>query len=179
MKTFKILFAALIIAGFATTAMATDNQATASAEARVLQDISFNNVTDIDFGGVAANSDVPSLDPITGAVANAGLGEFGTSIGKFTIEGTADAEVTISFSTDAVDLTLDGGSETISYTPEFSYLAGITGATFGGEALTTSENLDDSGEGSIFVGGSLSGLNGASAGVYSNDEAVQITVEYN
>ena len=180
MKTFKILFAALIISGFATSAMATDNQATASAEATVLQDISVLKVTDIDFGGVAANADEPNLDPISGDVTHAGLGDFGTSIGKFTIEGTAGAEVAITFSTDVVDLTLDGGTETIEYTPEFSYLHGINEATlFGGSTLESNETLDSEGKGSIFVGGSLAGLDGADAGVYQNNEAISITVEYN
>ncbi len=178
MKTFKILFAAIIIAGFATSAMAqtTDND-TATASAVILTEMSVENAEDINFGSIladAANPLTPNLNPVTGA-ATGGAGSFSsdTSIGKFVITTGGQANVKFSW----VSNDLDGPGPDLGFTPSVSF--GLTDGDNGGTIIDNDdvEEIEAAGIGYIWVGGTISVAAGQAPGSYTGD--FTLTAEYN
>jgi len=179
MKTFKILFAAIIIAGFANTAMAQDSSAdaTASAEARVIADLDITKDTDISWGDVAQSSS-PNINPTNGTFDAAGLNGSGISVGKFTIDGTQGASIIITWGHN----NLTGPGDAIIWTPELSYLASDgnnEGVAHGGEEIESGDDkiLGDEGIGMVFVGGEITIASEQMPGTYNGD--ITVTVEYN
>ncbi len=177
MKTFKILFAAIIIAGFATSAMASSDEDTATASAVILTEMSVEKNEDINFGSILADATAdinPALNPTTGA-ASAGAGGFGsdTAIGKFTISTGGQANV--KFSWDSTDL--DGTGPDIGFAPTVSF--GTTDGDFGGEEIENDdvEEIPAAGVGYIWVGGTLTVAAGQDPGAYQG--SFTLTAEYN
>ncbi len=68
MKTFKILFAVILFAGFTTNVAQGQEQATISANATVLQSVTINEETDLEFGNVTIgqNKEVLASDDEAG-----------------------------------------------------------------------------------------------------------------
>lgn len=193
------LFALTLMAGFAVNAhaQAVSDNADVGVSATVLEDISVDQVTDLAFGNVNAQT-LPSINPTDGTTNNI---ISGSVVGKFTVTGAAGASININWTT---ALVLDNGSEVdIQFNPSISRLAGQqTVATSGGDLLgtnddgTTSADFDlsntdgspgtigQSGEDTFFVGGSLSEVNEpgnnlpiGAAGTYSGN--LTITASYN
>ncbi len=123
MKPIKILSTALILAGFATSATATDgNQQSAEAEATavVLAELTLEKTEDINWGQVA-RGDNPILDPVTGeATGGAGINNSTTSIGKFELSGEGGANIHVSWEKED----LSGPGNDIEFTPAVSFGTG-------------------------------------------------------
>lgn len=193
------LFALTLMAGFAVNAhaQAVSDNADVGVSATVLEDISVDQVTDLAFGNVNAQT-LPSINPTDGTTNNI---ISGSVVGKFTVTGAAGASININWTT-ALVLENEPGDD-IQFNPSISRLAGQqTVATSGGDLLgtnddgTTSADFDlsntdgspgtigQSGEDTFFVGGSLSEVNEpennlpiGAAGTYSGN--LTITASYN
>ncbi len=175
MKLFKILFAALIFAGFATTSFAQDNESqeqTAEASAFILAELELIKDTDINFGSVSRGTS-PNLDPTDGeATDGAGLDGSTTSIGKFTLNGEGDANIDVSWTND--DLT--GPGDAITYTPEVSM--GETDGDNGGSTISEGDHtIGTEGTSYFWIGGTIDVAADQDAGTYDGD--FTLTVEYN
>ena len=177
MKTFKILFAAIIFAGFTTSAMAQDNQAEATATAEILQDIEVANVADINFGIIdpSASGEELTLNVLdhNDHGERIGLYDSSANLGKFSIDGqTNDVEVTINWEYN--DLEFDGQS--LGWSPEVGF--NLADEDSGSETIDNSgdsRTLTDS-VGYVFVGGSLDEAD-KDPGTYTGD--FTLTVEFN
>jgi hypothetical protein len=186
MKTFKILFAAIIIAGFATSAMAQQNDnANVNAEATVLQQISVANQADLLFALVSPGVDktIALDDEVT-----AGTETGGEQAGRFLVSAGASSEITLSFTDIPAVLTRDGGSETmaINYTSAWGVTTDGSGAAntvnVTEDALTTISTFPTNDAGGVngiyvFLGGTVEPTTGQEAGVY--EASIQLTAEYN
>ncbi|MFP4691802.1 MAG: DUF4402 domain-containing protein [Bacteroidales bacterium] len=182
MKTLKILFAVVIITGFASSAVGQDNPDTSiDASATIFSTITITGTQDINFGGVEANSDIAELDPQNSNTVNfAGLGGVDAQLGIFDITGENNASITITVDESKVQLT--NGDNQIDFTPEFAYAQGNTNAD-GDDGLSNgngnNKTLSAEGKGQVFVGGELGDRTGEPAGLYENKEAITVSVEYN
>ncbi len=182
MKTFKILFAAIIIAGFATTAIANDQpSASINASAQIFATIEIAGEEEVNFGGVEANNNAAYLNPQDANEVNfAGLGGVSAQLGRFLITGESNADILITVDTSTI--LLNSGDNNISYTPEFAYAEG-TDNTEGSAGLTGGETGNEvslsAGNGEVFVGGTLGDRTDLPAGVYTNENAITVSVEYN
>jgi hypothetical protein len=179
MKTFKILFAAIIIAGFATSAMA--QTADIEAKAEVMSPIEITGLTDLNFSLVAQGI-AKSIDLVDEVSGGAAQGDETTGI--FQVEAATGSNVSWEFSVLPSALDRDGGSETMPIT----YVAGWSnvndgdgtgmqneGAITQGNGYTVNEVVD--GEFFVFLGGEVTPAAGQEAGVYTAD--VTLTAEYN
>lgn len=192
------LFALTLMAGFAVNAhaQAVSDNADVGVSATVLEDISVDQVTDLAFGNVNAQT-LPSINPTDGTTNNI---ISGSVVGKFTVTGAAGASININWTT---ALVLENGSEVdIQFNPQISKLAGASVETSGGDLLGTNDDgttsadfvlsntdgspgtIGQSGEDTFFVGGSLSEVNEpgnnlpiGAAGTYSGN--LTITASYN
>ncbi|MDR4989065.1 MAG: DUF4402 domain-containing protein [Bacteroidales bacterium] len=171
MKTFKILFAALIIAGFATTVHAQqDTEVTASAV--VLQELTVLVPQNVDFGNVSQNV-TATLNPSDGVTTNAGTG---AEFGQLTIAGAANTEIFISHPA-TVNLEHEGSGADLVYTPEMNF---NTALGSGGNPITAAgseHTLDGDGNGWVYIGGSLVVPETADTGEYTG--AFDVTIVYN
>ncbi len=176
MKTFKILFAAVIIAGFATSAMA-QNDITARAE--VLAPIEITGQVDLDFLLVSQGTPktIDLLDNVTGGAAQGD-----ESTGRFRVEAGTGSNVSWQFS--VLPEVLDNEDETetmsISYTAGWSNVEAGTdmqddGVITQGGGHTV--NSVEDGEFYVFLGGTVSPDAEQEAGIYTTE--VTLTAEYN
>ncbi len=177
MKTFKILFAAVIIAGFATSAIADGpgDQQSAKAEAKavVLAELTLEKTEDINWGQVA-RGDNPNLNPVNGeATAGAGINESTTAIGRFILTGESGASLLVGWEKED----LDGPGDDIVFTPAVSYGTGDT--DFGGSIITdgSTQTVDAGGTNYFWVGGTINVAAEQTAGEYQGE--FTLTVEYN
>ena len=177
MKTFKILFAAIIIAGFATTAMAQQEgnrqSETAEATAVVLAELTLEVDEDINWGQVA-RGDNPNLNPVTGeATDGAGINNSTTAIGRFILTGEGGASILVGWEKED----LDGPGDDIVFTPAVSYGTGDT--DFGGTIITdgSTQSIDGAGTNYFWVGGTINVAANQTAGTYEGE--FTLTVEYN
>ncbi|TVR43424.1 MAG: DUF4402 domain-containing protein [Bacteroidia bacterium] len=176
MKTFKIIFAAVIIAGFATSAMAQNgNRQSAEAEAKavVLAELTLEKTEDINWGQVA-RGDNPNLNPVTGEATNgAGINNSTTAIGRFILTGEGGASILVGWEKE--DLT--GPGDAIGFTPAVSYGTGDT--DFGGSIITdgSTQAIDGDGTNYFWVGGTIDVAADQTAGEYQGE--FTLTVEYN
>ncbi len=173
MKTFKILFTAFIIAGFATSAMATDVQTTqeVSASAAVIDDISIEKTQDVDFGAVERGGsvviDTKKAEP--DITANGGLGG-DWSFGEIEVTATEGVSFQVNWPGAFNLVNLSGeGEETMQFTPEFS-LNNVLYES-GGEVIA------NSGIDTFRIGGALVVGEEQAAGQYEGTFVV--TAEYN
>ncbi len=176
MKTLKILFAALIIAGFATSAMAQDQ---IEARAEVMSPIEIFGQVDLNFSLVAQGI-AKSVDLEDGVTGGAAQGDETT--GRFRVQADTGSNVSWEFSTLPTVLDRDGGSETMPIT----YRAGWSNVEAGTEmqdegAITEGNghtvNTFVGGEFFVFLGGEVTPAAGQAAGVYEAD--VTLTAVYN
>jgi hypothetical protein len=173
MKTLKILFAALIIAGFATSAMAQDVTTTqnVTASAAVIDDISIEKKLDVDFGAVQRNGsvviDTKKAEP--DITANGGLGgEW--SFGEIEVTATEGVSFQVNWP-GAFNLVNQsgGGAETMEFTPEFS----LNNLLYeSGEEVIASSGID-----TFRIGGTLVVGEEQVAGQYEG--IFIVTAEYN
>ncbi len=178
MKTFKILFAAIVIAGFATSAMADTpgNQQTQTAEATavVLAELTLAKTSDINWGQVA-RGDNPNLDPTDGEATNgAGLNGTTTSIGKFVLTGEGGASINVAWEKE--DLEGPTGSDNIVFSPVVSF-GELDGDNGGDEIGEGAQNIHTSGTNYFWVGGSIAVDAEQAAGSYAG--SFTLIVEYN
>ncbi len=178
MKTFKILFAAVIIAGFATSAMAqqSDND-NVTANAEVLAPIEVDGAENLEFEIVSPG--------IAKTVNLDGSAEGGTiteneQAARFDITAGGSANVLLSFTT--IPGTLSNGSATlpISYVAAWG-TASTYAETFAPvnviEDQTTSATTSESGEIFVFLGGTVTPDVNQAQGNYSSE--ITLTVTYN
>jgi len=176
MKTFKILFAALIFVGFTTSAMADQgNQQSAEAEAtaEVLAELTLEQFEDISWGQVA-RGDNPTLNPVTGeATGGAGINNSETTIGRFDLTGESGASILVGWEKED----LDGPGDNIEFTPAVSF--GTGDSDFGGSVITdgSSQVVNDDGSNNFWVGGTINVDANQTAGTYEGE--FTLTVEYN
>ncbi len=184
MKTFKILFAAVIIAGFATTGFAQDtDDATIGASAEIFRVLTIDDEEDLDFG-VIFIGDVATLNPQDNTRDN--VGGLGTteSFGLFSIAGNPDASFTVKLPGD-VTLNHEDGAATgtilVSLADFYGY-ATVGGTAYDAANVTAiadseSVELNSEGDGYIWVGGEIDLSDDEPAnGVY--DGTIQVTVDY-
>ncbi len=177
MKTFKILFAALIFVGFATSAMAQqEHEITASAE--VVAEIVIGTETrDLDFGVVGQNTTV-DMNPSTGDTENAGLG---SEFGAISLSAQAGQSLAISWVSENLEIDDREGedpNDEMSFTPEVSQLEGATSLIdHGGESFSEGDLTSASGNVVFYIGGELQVKENQNNGSYTG--SFELTVEYN
>lgn len=179
MKSFgKILIAGLLAGGITAPAFAqvTASQST-DASITIIRPIVLTKVTDLVFGTVtrpASGTNTVTLstssDTATASVANS-LITTGTgstrSRASYTVTGETGRTVAISLNSSSATLTRSGGSETLTVNLTL-------------EAATdtlTGANGDFSGDGTLYVGGSVDVASGTVAGAYTG--SFTTTVAYN
>ncbi len=182
MKTFKILFAAVIIAGFATSAMADTPQATQdiTGRAEIMAPIVINADGDLDFDLVSQgiNKTIGFNNNVTDGTAT---GDENT--GRFEVEAATGSHVSFNFSTLPSNLQIgeEGATMPIVYTAAWgntndgSDLEEDLGAVIQGEGDTV-KGVED-GKFYVFLGGTVQPTNTQEAGVYTAD--ITLTAEYN
>jgi hypothetical protein len=170
MKKLAILFAGLFIMAISVQNV---NAQTASAEtaATIITPIAINKTVDLNFGNIVANvagnvtvapngsrsSTGPTLPTATPGTITAA---------SFNVTGLANATYAITIENATFDVTRDGGTETM----EVNTIVTSPSAT---------GTLNGTGAETITVGATLAvGLNQA-AGLYENDDELEITVAYN
>ncbi len=176
MKTFKILFAAVIIAGFATTAMANDP---ITASANVIDEIEFvaGDAQDMNFGVLRVGQNkILTLQSDGSVEASGAAGELTTGIQPGIVAFTVglNANITINFSaagdiTDDLDAQYNVFWNNEGGTPgdnQFVTTASNGNTTFS----TTTEKIW------VYVDGQIDAT-GAEVGAYQDD--LTITAEYN
>ncbi len=178
MKTFKILFAAVIIAGFATSAMAqqSDNDNVA-ANAEVLAPIEVTGAENLEFEIVSPG--IPKTVNLDGTAEGGTITE-NEQAARFDITAGNSANVTLSFT--SIPGTLANGEESLP----ISYIAAWGTAsdyaeTF--EPVNVTENqpteatTSESGEIYVFLGGTVTPDAAQAQGNYTAD--ITLTVTYN
>lgn len=191
MKTYKTyirailpLFVVLGLVGSAQAQSATEADETMSATASVVAGIVLTNNGNVNFGQIASStSQEVFLDP-TGASSNE-VGQ-NSSTGKFTVGGTANAAIKISYNA-TVPMTPAGGGTALTWAP--SVTGNTTDNAAGSSAIaadgTTSGLAISSGapaEYHIYVGGRLYEVDGQALTSVEPDTytgTMTLTVEYN
>ena len=193
MKTFKILFAAIIFVGFTNAGFAqetTDEDATIGVRAEIFSQLELAGVDDVDFGSVARNV-TPILDANEGNHQFVGVGH-GLGLYELTADNTASVQVTFD---EFITLTQEepGTDGTVlRYTPSIYYTLNLA-ASFGenliasGESMSTSDGKEEGEEvnrANFIVGGTLQNADGegsipanADTGEYTGE--FTLTVIYN
>ena len=196
MKTFKILFAAIIFVGFTNAGFAqetTDEDATIGVHAEIFSQLELAGVADVDFGSVARNV-IPILDANEGNHQFVGVGH-GLGLYELTADNTADVQVTFN---EFITLTQanpdpeNSDPTELRYTPSIYYTLNLA-ASFGenliasGESMSTSDGKEEGEEvnrANFIVGGTLQNADGegsipanADTGEYTGD--FTLTVIYN
>ncbi len=173
MKTFKILFAAVIIAGFATSAMATDDDATAKADARVITAIDVTKFADLQFGQMFPNeSKAVDLEgntehPLTEDVQAA----------RFDVTASIGSALTLEYTTLPSTLAGPGGA-----TIDITYVSGFGTSNDGTDTTALDVNDENSIDSPadlfyVFLGGTVTSGEGQAPGVYQAD--ITLTATYN
>lgn len=170
---------AAILAGMATAASAQSTASdSATVNASIIQPVAITKNNDVNFGTVArpntASTSTIDLDPalaanpitITGGTA---VVQVQGSRGQFTITGDGGRSYALTGSTTAFNLTRAGGSETISFTPEFAVDSGTVGG-LPGVAYSAATQL-------LYAGGAFDITNTTVPGAYSG--TMTLTVTYN
>ncbi len=170
MKTLKILFAAVIIAGFAINTYADDTNQDVEVAATIIAELSTTKLTDLNFGGVVAGTNA-TMNPINGNTANVGQNDIDAGFGKISIDGLSGRNITVGF--DGIDLTGGDGGENIPYTP--SIALGSDDENVGGLAVTSGAPISlPADESFLYVGGSISPDINQRAGVYTGEMTISI-----
>ena len=169
----KIKFLAILaIAAFSNIANA-QSTTSASATATIVTPIAITKVTDMNFGNVAVTTNagtvvLPTSGPRTATGGVTLPAKDGTiTAASFSVTGTADYGYTINLPSNAVTLTNTDSSAT------------MTISNFTSSLLTGSSILNGSGNSSFTVGGTLNVAAGQVAGIYTNDKAITVSVNYN
>lgn len=155
---------AVAAATFATSAQAATT-ANGTATAEVLSSLVVTPVDDLRFGQIAANTGgTVTVNADSTVSSTGGLVSTGTrGPGSFSVVGTPNSMVVVSFPSASATLTRSGGTETM---------------TVGG--FNTDPNgafqLSGTGTGTFTVGGTLGVASGQVAGLYSG--SFQVSVEY-
>ncbi len=175
MKTLKILFAAIIFVGFATTLKAQDIE----ARAEVMSPIEIEGQQDLNFRLVAQG--IAKAIDLEGTVTG-GAAQGDETVGRFRVQADTGSRVQWTFSVLPTVLDRVGGTETmpISYTAGWSNVLGGTdmqndAAIIQGGGHTVNSVVN--GEFYVFLGGEVTPATGQEAGVYEAD--VTLTAEYN
>jgi len=173
MKRISLVVLVALVALSGTGLLAGDN-ATATVDAVVQANLTLTNTAIVDFKTLQPTS-TPIIDP-----KNASHTDVTTpTVGTFTLTGAASQVVAI---TEGGAVTLgDGGSETMTFTPDLEGHATTQGSATDVGATVT---LDGSGNFLFWLGGDLGTLTNQPAGIYASDESNgsgdwSLTVEYN
>jgi len=180
MKTFKLLFAAIIFVGFTTSAMAqqSDN-ATINANAEVLAPISVFGAENLLFDIVSPG--IPKTVDLDGS-ATGGTVTDAEQAARFDISAGNNANVSLSYTTIPTELDgPDNATMPITFSSAWGTASIYDESGFETVNVTESENTDattsNEGEISVFLGGTVTPDNNQSQGTYTAD--VTLTVEYN
>ncbi|MEX2396212.1 MAG: DUF4402 domain-containing protein [Balneolales bacterium] len=163
-NTIKAFLSVAIISLFAVNAFAQDgtDQATVTASANILEALSIDTSTDLDFGDLFPGG----TETIASDAAEAA---------SFEISGDDGAEITAHFST-LEDLT--GGGDPITVTYEaISNTTDDTGTATAFTDVTASQttNLSGTGELYIWLGGSITAAAGQATGSYTGDIILDVS----
>ena len=170
----KIKFLAILaIAAFSNIANA-QSTASASATATIVTPISIAKTTDMSFGMIAVNGDAGTVTLLsngttseTGVTLQKGALSTPAKAAGFDVAGTANYGYSITIPTGDVTLTNSLNSSTMT-------ISDFTSSLVGGKST-----LNDLGKSSFIVGGTLNVAAAQVAGVYTNDKAITVTVNYN
>ena len=183
MKTFKILFAAIVIAGFASTAIANDPPSVSeniTGRAIVMSPIVINPDGDLDFALVSQgiNKTIGFTNNVT-----AGTSTGGENTGRFHVEAATGSHVSFNFSTlpGILQIGEDGATMPIVYTAAW-------GNSNDGDEVEEDLGAVIQGNGStvegvaggafyVFLGGTVQPANDQAAGTYTAE--ITLTAEYN
>ena len=166
MKTFKILFAAIIIAGFASTAVAQD----VTTSAVIIAELETTKDTDLSFGGVIAGTNA-SMNPVDGVTANVGVNDIEEVFGKIDITGLSGRNITVEFS----GINLEGPGADIAYSPLVSL--GDDGDSVTGSAVTSLTPIAlPADESFLYIGGTINPDINQVAGTYTGE--MTVTIDY-
>ena len=174
MKKLVVFFAALFIMVIAVQNVNAQSSATAASSANVLQALAILNDAPLNFGDISATATAGtvSIDNTgarsrTGGAAPVGAdGEFA----QFTITGPANETIAITLNQTSFNVTNTGGSgETMEVTLNASDVTTATGTTSTG----------GTGEVILKFGGTVNVAANQAIGLYENDAAFEVTVDYN
>ena len=171
-KLLTKLLALVVVVSFAGLAHGQVN-ATADVTADVVTALAISNVSDVAFGNVEVGT-TPVLEPQGTGHTDVGVT---AAAGEFSVDGENGVGVTV----DYTDATLSDGSNTLAFTTQLSQSASGDQGASADIASGGSITLDADGY-SLYVGGSLPDLTGATTGSYSTSNAsgspVTVTVTY-
>ncbi len=182
MKTFKILFAAVIIAGFATTVKADDPVITnptkeIGASALVVAAIELGDDTrDLNFGTIGIGNEV-NMNPSSGNKTNAGDN---SEFGAISLVAAANTQMNISWTNEALllagaDTEEPGANEVMNWTPIVSQLEGATTLDdFGGVTFSEGPLSSTSGNVVFYIGGDLTVGENQDAGTYNGSFTIEV-----
>ncbi|MFH1851860.1 MAG: DUF4402 domain-containing protein [Candidatus Neomarinimicrobiota bacterium] len=149
---------------------------TANVSAVVLEPLALSVFDAVDFGNIQVGS-TPVLNPVTGAGTDVGTVN---SIAYFTLTGSNGAAVSVSY--DATVTLGDGGSNTMTFTPN---LVGHATTQSSATAIANGSNTTTLGASgfTFWLGGTLGTLTGQATGTYSSSASngsgdFTLTIEY-
>lgn len=182
MKNFKNILAAFaLVALFATSTFAQENT-DVNIGAVVLADITLTKNADVSFGNIQ-DTGSPVLDPQGSSTADVGAG---ATFGKLTISAANSTQLLIDW--DQATVTLSNGTNTMTFTPDFSgnstdAIASSTDITK--NTATAATETSGSGDLFVYIGGNLATLTGQASGTYTSDSGtagasgdLNVTVNY-
>ncbi len=170
MKTLKNIFAAVILITFAAVNVNAQVTATAGSEATIITPIAITKTVDLNFGNIAVqpnNGGTVVLAPDGSRTSTAGVTlpvSSGTvSAASFNVTGDGNRTFSITLPTSAITLTSGSNNMTMD---TFTSTPSGTGTLAGGSQTVT-------------VGATLIVNSGQTAGLYTNEDGLFVTVNYN
>ena len=165
MKTLKILFAAVIFAGFATSAMAQINDnANLTASAQIIVTVDVERVSHLNFGEIAPNTN-PTIDPVDN---DNDTGETGAQMGKFSVTATPYSKFEVSWTSSDLTHTEEGSAPSLAFNPIVAITSDNTATE--GNVFTSEDDytVHTSDINYFLIGGSITVPTNAFAGTYES-----------
>jgi len=171
MKKLTVLFAGLFLMTIAVQNVKGQSEATAASSAQILTVLEIVNNVNLDFGdiGASATAGSVSIDNAGSRTGDGGAAPIGSNNGtaaKFTITGPANE--TVSISVDPSTFNVSNGSEDMSITLNVN-------------DVNTAQNTTSTGSGTVelLFGGTIDVEANQAPGLYTNNAAFEVTVDYN
>ncbi len=179
----KLLVIAIALFGFSAVSFGQNTEATALTSATILRPIDISKVTDLNFGQILSSSAAGTVTistdnqrTFTDGASGSTSGTFSNtpSYATFTVAGTANSTFSISQPA-SFDITNTTAGDVSKMTVSNIKIA----VTSGGLNATQGTIDPTSGTRTLFVGATLAVKADQPAGLYTNSDALTITVNYN
>ncbi len=175
MKKFAIVLIGLFLTAFAFQGVNAQSNATAASSANVLEALKIVNNSNLDFGDISATAtagtvSIDNAGVRSGANGAEPVGDNQGSFAQFTITGVAGEAISIGLDQTTFNVTNTAGEgETMTVTLNENDVNTATGTSSTGD------------EGTVVLkfGGTVQVAANQAVGLYNNDAAFTVTVDYN